>query len=59
MISPNKLKVISNIQRDIGQVVFASTVIGPLLAARDLGLIILGLLFSICFWSLSIILIKD
>jgi len=57
-LSEEKLKIGSEIFRDIGQVFFASMVIGVLVNTSDLSLAFFGLLFSIISWLLSLVLIK-
>jgi len=55
-----KAKVYSEILRDIGQVIFASMFIGPLMTGKlDFSIAFFGLLFSVLAWYSSVSLIKD
>ncbi|MFY9484630.1 MAG: hypothetical protein WAP74_03345 [Patescibacteria group bacterium] len=55
-----KAKVLSDISRDIAQVLFASVFIAPLLGGTDKPFTIaVGLVFSIIAWYMSMILIKE
>ncbi|OGZ23626.1 MAG: hypothetical protein A2W71_01545 [Candidatus Nealsonbacteria bacterium RIFCSPLOWO2_02_39_8] len=57
-LSEEKLKVGSGILRDAAQIFFASMFVSVLINSSDLTLAIFGLLFSIAFWILSLIIIK-
>jgi len=57
-LSEQRLKISSEIFRDIGQVFFASMVVGVLADANNFSLAFFGLLLSIISWLLSLILIK-
>src|SRR3989338_6273651 len=59
IFSSNKLSVLSEISRDIGQVFFASLVVGVFLSDKNIWLILTGILFSIGFWTLSFFIIKS
>jgi hypothetical protein len=59
VISIDKLAVLSEIARDIGQVFFASTFVGPLaVGAINWPVLISGLVASLLFWAMSILLSK-
>jgi hypothetical protein len=56
-MTPKTFTVLSEISRDIGQVFFASVFIGPLLGeSLHLFLVYAGLLLSLIFWYLSMLL---
>jgi len=57
-LSEEKIKVGSEIFRDMAQIFFASMFVSVLINSSDLTLAISGLLFSIAFWILSLIIIK-
>lgn len=54
------MKVVSDVSRDIGQVLFASVVIGPLVAGNiDLFSFLMGSALSLISWYFSVALIKS
>jgi hypothetical protein len=56
ILTPEKLKTLSEIARDVGQVFFASMFIGPLvIGSVNWPLIITGFLVSLIFWLLSLL----
>lgn len=58
-ITGGKIKVISEISRDIAQIFFGLVFLGPLVTGQiDWVLIVFGLSLSVAPWILSIILIK-
>lgn len=59
LLSEPKLEVLSEITRDIGQVLFGSVFIAPLFSdTPNWVAIISGLILSLIFWSLSLLLSK-
>jgi len=59
-ITPARLRIASNISRDIAQVIFASVFIGPLLGGTPKPYTIaIGLVVSLAGWYMSMILIKE
>lgn len=60
LFSIKKLGVLSEITRDIGQVLFAGVFVGPILSQTyTTTTFVLGLMLSVCFWLLSMTIIKD
>ncbi|MDP1845223.1 MAG: hypothetical protein Q8L09_00570 [Candidatus Moranbacteria bacterium] len=58
--SSPKLKMLSEIFRDMGQVFFASLLIGPLvIGTMDGQLILWGAVLSFASWYFSLLLIKE
>jgi len=58
--SQEKTKVFSEILRDIGQVIFAAMVIGPIVSgAINFSSALFGLLFSFLAWYSSVSIIKE
>jgi hypothetical protein len=56
-MTPKTFTVLSEISRDIGQIFFASIFLTPLLGGTvNLSLMYAGLLLSLLFWYLSILL---
>lgn len=54
-----KLKTLSEIVRDIGQVLFATVLVGPLVNGTiDVSLVIFGSIMSVSAWSLGLILVE-
>ena len=59
LLSESKLEIISEITRDIGQVFFASVFIAPLFSdTLNWTTVVSGLILSLIFWSLSLLLSK-
>jgi len=59
-LTVSRLKIISDIVRDVAQVFFASAFVGPIVSGEaTLFFIIGGLLLSLAFWYWSIALIRE
>ena len=58
MFSEHRLNTLSNILRDIGQVFFASMVVGNFLLGKDVAILLMGVLGSMFAWGFSFILTK-
>lgn len=59
LLSLEKLNILSEISRDIGQILFASVFIEPITkGSTDLKILFLGLILSLSAWSLSLLLTK-
>lgn len=53
-----KLITLSEIVRDIGQVLFATVLVSPLVnGIADVSLVVFGSIMSVSAWSLSLILV--
>jgi hypothetical protein len=60
VLSFSRLEILSEISRDIGQVFFASVFLGPLLSEQSFwATSVSGLLFSITFWGVSLLLTRE
>jgi hypothetical protein len=57
-LTDGRRTVMSEISRDVAQVFFASLVIGFLVLDQDIGLMIRGLILSIGYWVLNIVVIN-
>jgi len=54
-----KLEALSQISRDIGQVFFASTFIGPMVSgAFDTPIVVAGFIFTLLAWYVSLLFAK-
>lgn len=59
-ITAFRLKIISEILRDIAQIFFASVFIGPLISGEtNVVIVTVGLALSVGFWYTSILLVKE
>jgi hypothetical protein len=59
-LTPARLQAISEIVRDIGQIIFASVFVGPLLGGQlHLVVAFFGLILSGGFWYASLLFIHD
>lgn len=55
-----KSKVLSNISRDIAQVMFGSVFVGPLLGGTTKSyILVIGLFFLFVTWYFSIVLVRE
>ncbi len=60
ILSSVKLNTLSEISRDIGQVVFASVFVEPFISGSiTLPTVIIGLIFSMAAWTASLLLTKE
>lgn len=57
--TPEKSKIYSEIMRDIGQVIFAAVVVGPLVSGSVSLITFYGLFLSAVAWHLSTSFIKE
>ena len=54
-----KPEALSEVSRDIGQVFFASLAVGPLISgSMSVRVLAAGLLLSLIFWAISLLLAK-
>jgi len=52
----NKLEILSQISRDIGQVLFASMFIGPVISGTlEIPVVIAGFIFTLLAWYISLL----